>query len=228
VQRILAALAVATALACVAGSPGAGASPEAIDSVANGSFENGLSGWTAVGEASPCPWATITGGTTSFVCHAGYGFAEPAPVDGASFVSTDFDRSSSAAPAEATLSQQLAIDSHGESTLSWSDFLSWDLATYGAAAPRTVAVELRNSSGTAVLATLYRRVIEPGTADFGTLGWESHAVNVTRFAGCDVTLAFVLSMPEVATGPATYSLDAVSLESKSFGATPPSRAGRCD
>jgi hypothetical protein len=203
-----------------------GATQLVSNSVFNGGFENGLVGWTVIGETDPCPWKPIVASGTTFVCHAGYGFEEPGPVDGTAFVNVDFDRPTSAAPAEAMLAQRLVIAGRGDSTLRWSDFLSWDLATYGATEPRLVSVQLRDASGTRVLANLYQRQIDPHTSDFGYSGWQAHSVNVTRFAGCDVTLAFVLSMPEVATGPATYSLDAVGIDTRA-ATTSHSSPGRC-
>lgn len=185
-----------------------------VASLANGGFEHGLAGWTVVGEADPCPWTTIVSGTQSFVCHAGYGFAEPAPVGGLAYASTDFDRSSAAAPEKAMLSQRLSIAGHGRTILHWSDYLSWDLVTYGATKPRLVSVQIRSADGSRVLSTVYQRRIEPGTVDFGAGGWHVHAANISRYAGRDVTLAFVLSMPEVLAGPAVYSIDAVGLDSR--------------
>ena len=200
----------ATILASIV--PVASARTAAPQSLTNGSFSNGLAHWTAVGSSAPCPWSVIRAFTTDMVCHAGYGFQEPAPVDGTTFASTDFDRPTAADPADATLSQTLRIPHGGAATLRWSDFISWDLATYGATLPRVASVEIRNESGTKILSTLSQQTLLPGTASLDTHAWTAHAADVSRFAGRTVTLVFHLSMPEVATGPATYSVDAVRID----------------
>jgi hypothetical protein len=195
--------------------------------VVNGGFASGLDGWTAVGETSPCPWTAIVALTGEAVCHAGYGFAEPAPVEGDSFASTDFDRSDASAPTVAKLFQRLTVPNRGGVTLRWSDFLSWDLVTYGALQPRTVTVEIRDPAGVRILRTLATKTIQPGTANFGMTGWIAHNADITRFAGCEVTLMFSLTMPEVATGPATYSVDNVRIDSVGGFRAAPAPSGRC-
>ncbi len=182
--------------------------------VENGSFADGLSGWSAVGSSAPCPWTVIRSLTSDRVCHAGYGFQEPAPVDGSSFASTDFDRPSADAPADTTLSQRLRISSSASvATLRWFDFISWDLVSFGAQAPRVASVEIRDESGTKVLRTLSQQTLLPGTANLDASTWTAHSADVSSFAGCNVTLVFHLAMPEVASGPATYSLDGVAIAS---------------
>jgi hypothetical protein len=195
-------------------------------SLLNGSFESsGFAGWSTAGGSALCPWTTVRAYTTATVCHAGYGFQEPAPATGLNFATTDFDRTP-AAPANAILSQKVTIPATTRTTLRWSDFISWDLATFSARQARVATVEIRDATGTKVLRTLSTQTLLPGTASFNTAAWTNHTVDVSDFAGCNVTLAFHLFMPEVATGPATYSVDAISIES-SRTSTPPHSTRAC-
>lgn len=213
IRHIAACLAVIAALVGFSVSADAARLTAAPSTITNGSFESGLVGWTADAQSAPCPWTVIDTPATTFVCHAGFGFQEPAADEGARFVSVGFDRPSASAPADATLSHDLKIPPNAASaTLHWSDFISWDLATFGAQEPRSVTVEIRNADGTRVLRTISRQTLLPGTTALDTATWTRHSADLSAFAGRRIAIVFHLSTPEVLGGPATYSLDAVSLD----------------
>ena len=94
--------------------------------------------------------------------------------------------------------------------LQWQDAI---IDSHTPGQPRVFSVNVLDSTGSNVLATLYTFSSPGGSTN---TGWLSHSVNATSalsgLGGQAVILEFAVAIPEVWTGPAGMGLDAVSLD----------------
>jgi uncharacterized protein YhjY with autotransporter beta-barrel domain len=110
------------------------------------------------------------------------------------------------------------------STLSFDYQAGWDLVPYGATQDRTFQVLLTPTFGGAPLASFLVLTAGAGTNvnNTGQLSW---LMDLSAYAGQDIRLSFVWTIPQSFTGPALFDLDNVA----SFGfyvpPDPPSAPG---
>jgi hypothetical protein len=191
-----------------------GAPTLAEGQIVNGSFESGdFLGWTAVTTSSPFrPWdvgATGTGG--------GFNMAFTAPQDGDFVAWHGFD---GAGPMTFSLYQDVAVSANVAAELSWMERVQWNF-TLGAVVtvPRSFAVQVLDPVDDTVLETLFS--FSTGTQaehPEGDTDWQSHRVDLSRYAGSTVRIAFLSTVPQAFSGPAQVEIDAVSLEENPLAA----------
>lgn len=176
--------------------------------IVNGGFETGdFTGWTTVTTSTPFrPWQVTGAGLGN-----GFGIAPTSPPDGDFVAWNGFDGSG---PMEFELYQDVTIPtSVTAATLSWQDRLQWNftLGTF-ASLPRTLDVEIRDPVSDAVLATVSSfSTGSQGTNPTGDTGWQTHTADLSAFAGQNVRIAFVETIPQPLTGPGQAEFDQISL-----------------
>lgn len=186
-------VALGTAL-CFASSAGAATT----QLLTNGSFETGdFTGWT-VGATSGCaPWQVFT--SPASPCFA----PTLSAIDGNDFANVTWD---GFAGDDAQLTQVVAIPANSTDTLAWSDNI-WSFLFGGQ--DRVASIDV--VSGSTVLASTPTYTMTPGGPV--TTGWVAHTLDLSAYAGQTVGVRFNLTVPDSFTGPASYSLDGVRLDS---------------
>lgn len=113
--------------------------------VTNGSFETGLTGWTASGA---CVWQSLTAGSST----TPGSFSAPAATDGTHVLMSDTTQSDTG---PCTLYQDVAIPAGGNSSLTLAaGYNVWNYGEFGADASCSVAVEVTTPAG-APIATVF-------------------------------------------------------------------------
>lgn len=170
--------------------------------ITNGSFETGnFSGWVTDDLSSPLfPVSVVGSGTTT-----GFGFFTSSPTNGTFTAFHGFDGNG---PGTIRIGQDVTIPDAGTTTLSFDYRGAWDLRTYGATQPRTLAVNVQPAGGGANLATTTILTASPGTIvnDTGAL---TGTANLTPFAGFTQRVSLDATVPENYTGPAQLQIDNV-------------------
>jgi hypothetical protein len=169
--------------------------------ITNGSFETGdFTGWTVDRTGTPfVDWTVSAAG-------AGSGFfPATSPQDGTFDAWNGFD---GVGPMEFTMYQDVSVPA-GTTTFTWMERIQWDFALTGTAtAARLYSVEILNPSTSALLSTLYS--FSTGIAHvIGDTGWQSHAADLSAFAGSTVRIMFREQIPEAFTGPGQIEFDAI-------------------
>jgi uncharacterized repeat protein (TIGR01451 family) len=191
-----------------------------VELMANGSFETrDLTGWTAV--QAPVVDEHFPAGVYPAGTNTGF-FAPSSPADGTHSYLNGFDGDG---PFTYDLSQEVTIPTSAVSAaLSWVDELQWDLATFcgSCTGSREYEVTVEPAGGGPPLATLFREVVEAGTARSGS-GEVSHSVDLLSLGsiapGDTIRLNWRQFISEEFTGPGEFELDAVSLLATTPGAT---------
>ena len=93
--------------------------------------------------------------------------------------------------------------------LTWKDRIQWDyrLGRF-ASEPRTFEVQLRSIIDNSILETIY--TFSTGTQDenlIGDTGWQTHVIDISSYAGQDVRVYFIETIPQSYTGPAQMQYD---------------------
>ncbi|WP_253157615.1 pre-peptidase C-terminal domain-containing protein [Stieleria tagensis] len=173
----------------------------------NGSFETGdFTGWSTATTASPFrPWAVDTAATGG-----GFGMLQTQPQDGAYVAWNGFDGNG---PMQFHLYQDVTIPSDSDATLHWMDRVQWNFTLGGTVTtPRLYDVELHDPVTGTVLETLYSFSTGTQATDpTGNTNWQTHAVDVSAYAGDTVRIFFREQVPQSGTGPAQIEIDGVSL-----------------
>jgi hypothetical protein len=204
-------LTVGAAATLAAGSAGATAARKNL--LTNGSFETAdFSGWT---KSSPhpdhCPGTTaiwrVLPSPSSAWCYTGFDPDWPTSISawkGKHFADVTWDAD---AKSTATLSQAVSIPKAKHVTLTWADNVSWDTG-FGATKPRFEYVDVLNRHGS-ISSSHKIRTLKPDTE--GATGWVTHTLDLSRYAARKVQIRFRLTIPEQATGPANFAIDAIRL-----------------
>ena len=175
---------------------GAYHSPSPTNLIVNGGFETGnFSGWTVNTPVNPlAPWTVSAAGTNGTLTTI-------SPPEGNYDAWNGFD---GGGPIEFTMYQDVSIPACTVDTLTWKDRTQWNVNGQ----PRTLQVQVRDPATNAILSTVYSFST---TSTSGDTGWLSHGVNLSSYAGSNVRIYFVESIPENLTGPGQIEFDAISL-----------------
>ncbi len=178
-----------------------------VQLIVNGGFETGdFSGWTVNSPAGPCvPWAVVAAGT------GGGPFSSTLPPEGLHDAWNGFD---GGGPVEFTMYQDVAIPGNTSATLTWKDRVQWSIPN-PSSQRRAFRVEIRDPVTSAVLGTAYSFYSTTGAT--GDTAWQSHQADLSSYAGSNIRIYFVESIPEFLTGPGQIEIDAVSLTTSSAG-----------
>ena len=177
------------------------------DVIRNGSFETGdFTDWTTVTTGAPFrPWAVSGAGAGN-----GFGFDPTSPQDGSFVAWNGFD---GGGPMEFQLFQDVTIPSGATAQLDWMDRIQWNFQLGGTATlPRLYDVEVRDPNTNAILTTLHS--FSTGTQSENPTGdttWLTHTADLSAFAGQTVRIFFNETIPQRATGPAQFEVDAIRL-----------------
>jgi hypothetical protein len=182
---------------------GCGTNPD--NAVVNCGFETGdFSSWVTQDLTTPFfPLTVDTGGV-----YIGYGFFTSAPTEGTFAALTGWDGDG---PGEIRVAQDVTLLG-GADLMTFDYRAAWDLATFGATQDRTFEVHIEPSGGGPPMQTTTILTAEVGTIETDT-GDLQGIVDISPFAGSDVRIAFVWTVPESFTGPAFFQLDNVDVNS---------------
>ncbi|MHC4908256.1 MAG: hypothetical protein ACYTF9_00850 [Planctomycetota bacterium] len=167
--------------------------------IVNGSFEDGMNGWTVVDNPAPFfPLDSYAAGTANT-----FGWPwDNTPTDGAFSMVTGWD----GAAGNISISQDVLIDG---GTLEFDYRAAWD-TTFGATLPRDFSAIISGTGGGPVLDSMLFLSADPDTQVTDT-GQLAGSMDVSAFLGQTVTLTFEWTVPELNTGPAQFDLDNVRL-----------------
>jgi autotransporter-associated beta strand protein len=170
-------------------------SPE-TNLILNGSFETGdFTGWTVSTPPNAlAPWAVSAAGSMGSLDAV-------SPAAGKYDAWNGFD---GGGPIEFTMYQDVSIPAAATATLAWQDRAQWAVTGQ----PRTLQVEVRDPVTNALLDTVDSFST---TGASGDTGWLSHSVDLSAYAGENVRIEFVESVPEYFTGPGQIEFDAIGL-----------------
>ncbi|WP_438968822.1 HYR domain-containing protein, partial [Nonlabens sp.] len=165
--------------------------------IQNGSFESGLTAWTAINNPNPLsPW------TAAPIIDTGF-FPAISPIDENFLAGNGFDGETGTA----ILYQDVNIPANG-GTLTWDDQLDYDLLNFcDGCSSRIYEVQIRDLSNN-VLATAKSVTALAGTSVDGD--WISNSYNMNAFSGQNVRIVFVQNIPDDYSGPGAFGLDNVS------------------
>ena len=171
----------------------------------NGDFETGdLTDWVANDIASPFLAMQVA----CFPGSVGFGFETVTALDGSCYMINGFDGDG---PGQITLHQDISIPTDAVAEFSWSEAIAYDLSTFGASIDRLYEVQVQPFGGGAPLEILYSFTAMAGTVNNGN-GWTSHTADLSAYAGQDIRLCFVETVPESFSGPGQIAVDGVSVE----------------
>ena len=165
----------------------------------NCSFETGdTSGWVINDIANPfLPVAATADGFD-----VGFGFFTTQATDGAFSLAAGFDGEG---PGAVEFAQDVVLPAD-ISSITFDYRGAWDLQSFGAAADRTMSLQVQPSGGGAALQT--DLILTATAGDLVTdTGPQSASVGVSSFAGQSVRIAVVMDIPENFTGPAYIQFD---------------------
>jgi len=208
----------ARALVATAALAAVGVQHSAGATIVNGSFETGdFAGWVTSDIALPFePLAVLPGGTiTGFD-----GFLGPntvIPTDGVFAANHGFDGDGAGAPGLISISQDVGIAAVGD-VLTFDYRAGWDLISFAppGSGDRVFDVVIEAAGGGGAVFGVFTQLIAPASTDaFGgpdsDTGPLPRIVDLSVFAGTDIRVSFVWTVPDPFTGPANAQLDNVAI-----------------
>lgn len=188
-----------------------------LEILANGGFEAGVfSPWTrTLLGAGSCDtdWTLCTSGAASgCIGFAPYG-SFVSPVEGRFAAYNSFDGNG---PQTFRLQQAVIVPTGvASATLQWTQAVGIGNAGSGGL-PRTFLVQILDATASSVLATVDSQSYPPGPGQTLFQDWNARTFDVTAvlqsLEGATIRLAFSNVIPQSFTGPASFALDAVSLD----------------
>lgn len=182
----------------------------------NGDFESGATApWSSIGTGGMggCDLDFVVYTGNSDPCGYSFGGVNFTP-NGTYGIHAALDGSG---PITRELRQALTLPAMMTSAeLSFNQAYYVDLATYcsGCTGTRLLEVRMLDATGTIELASLYNLSFAPGgmySQVFAPFNVDVQAA-LAPYVGQNVILSYLITVPEVATGPAMYAIDNVSLE----------------
>ena len=177
----------------------------AVDVVVNGSFETGdFTGWGTKDMAAPFFPLAVRGPGID----PGFGFFTSTPTSGAFAATHGFD---GAGPDTIEIFQDVLIPAGFSGTLTFDWRGAWDMAIFGATAPRLFDLVIEPGGGGGPLSTTNILTAAPGTTVLDT-GAISETFDLSAFAGLPIRVNFKSTIPENFTGPGHFQIDTVALD----------------
>jgi hypothetical protein len=176
---------------------------KAAELITNGSFENGMTGWTITNGPNPWfPWQSVTAGFNNGFLPA----AQPQVGSRDAYWGVSSDAGSS------FITQDFTIPAGSTASVQWRHRFQLDLNTYcnaPACGTGLYTVDILNTSNL-LLANLYTRTVASDT--IVDTGWQSFQRNLSAFAGLTVRLRFRTTVTASYQGPGQLEIDGVSVQ----------------
>lgn len=177
---------------------------KAAELITNGSFENGMTGWTINNATNPwIPWQSVTTGFDN-------GFLPPAQAQAGSRVAYS---GVTGDPGTRFITQDFTIPAGSTASIQWKHRFQYDLAGFcsGTGCGTGVyTVDILNTSNL-LLTNLYTRNVTAG--QYVDTGWQTFQRNISAFAGLTVRLRFRTTVTANLAGPGQLEIDGVSVQS---------------
>jgi hypothetical protein len=208
-RRLVALAAAVVALAAVAVGGAMGASTQQV--IVNGSFENGLTGWTTLDTQAADLCGPVQAVPAGFVCW----FFPVAPTDGTFALDVPFDGTGGTVAVWQDISLPAAApQTVVKATLGFDWRAGWDL-TYGGTLDRTFDLVIEPGGGGTPLQTSNVFTAKMGTTNYDN-GGATATFDLSGYAGQTIRVVLQTTIPQPYTGPAQLQVDNVSLVTTTY------------